>query len=277
MSQKFALKSHNHLSNWNNSLSKLRNDTEFTDVTLISEDKVKFSAHKVLLSSCSSVFKFILEGHNNVNPLLYLGGVSSEYLKFILDYIYYGEVILLHEHLDGFLESAKKLEIDGLMESMDHEINHQKEQIKYHESDHSKTLTNDAPNTPERQYIKVHGDFMKQEETIKYHESEQFQALDEDAPVIPKRQYTKSSDTAKIDVSSMNSEELAEKRKDLCQKIDGMFICRECEYVTKDKSNLNKHIEGQHFVGLVYKCKHCNLEFSLQNTLRHHKSIAHRK
>ena len=118
---------------------------------------------------------------------------------------------------------------------------------------------------------------MKQEETIKSHESEQFQALDEDAPVIPKRQYTKSSDTAKIDVSSMNSEELAEKRKDLCQKIDGMFICRECEYVTKDKSNLNKHIEGQHFVGLVYKCKHCNLEFSLQNTLRHHKSIAHRK
>ena len=104
MSEKFCLKWNDYLSNWNRSLSELRNDTDLADVTLISEDKVKFSAHKVILSSCSNILKFILKGNtNNPNPLLYLGGVSSVNLKFILDYIYHGEVnILMNKSLNLF-------------------------------------------------------------------------------------------------------------------------------------------------------------------------------
>ena len=93
----------------------MRKDSDFTDVTLISEDKVKFSAHKLLLSSCSNMFKFILKDNIHTNPLLYLGGVSSQNMGFILDYIYYGEVNIYQEHLDSFLESAQKLEISGLI------------------------------------------------------------------------------------------------------------------------------------------------------------------
>ena len=55
MSKKFALKWPDSQSTWRNSLSTLRNDTEFADVTLISEDKIKFSAHKVLPAACSSI------------------------------------------------------------------------------------------------------------------------------------------------------------------------------------------------------------------------------
>ena len=47
MSEKFALKWNDYQSNWNKSLPQLRKDTDFADVTLISEDKVKFLAHKV--------------------------------------------------------------------------------------------------------------------------------------------------------------------------------------------------------------------------------------
>ena len=102
MSEKFSLKWNDFQSNWNQSLSKLRNETEFADVTLISEDKVKFLAHKVLLSSCSNVFKMILKENINANPLLYLGGVSAVNLGFLLDYIYHGEVNLFQEQLDSF-------------------------------------------------------------------------------------------------------------------------------------------------------------------------------
>ena len=115
MSEKFALKWNDYQTNWNTSLSQLRKDTDFADVTLISDDKVKFSAHKVLLSSCSNMFKFILKENNNANPLLYLGGISSMNLEFILDYIYDGEVKIYQEQLDSFLEGAKKLEIKGLI------------------------------------------------------------------------------------------------------------------------------------------------------------------
>ena len=72
-------------------------------------------AHKILLSSCSETFKFILKESNQAQSILYLSGVNSVNLKFILDYIYYGEVNLFQEQLESFLESAEKLEIQGLV------------------------------------------------------------------------------------------------------------------------------------------------------------------
>ena len=115
MSEKFSLKWNDYQTNWNKALYDLRKDTDFADVTLISDDKVKFSAHRILLSSCSNLFKFILKGNVQTNPLLYLSGVNSQNLGFILDYIYYGEVNIYQNQLDSFLESAQKLEIEGLL------------------------------------------------------------------------------------------------------------------------------------------------------------------
>ena len=114
MSQKFSLEWNDYHSNWTQSLSELRNDQESGDVTLISEDKVKFTAHKIILSSCSKMFKFILKGNIHANPLMFLSGVSSVNLGFILDFIYFGEVNLEKEQLNDFLESAKRFEIEGL-------------------------------------------------------------------------------------------------------------------------------------------------------------------
>ena len=93
----------------------MRKGTDFADVTLISEDKVKFSSHKIILSSCSNMFKLILNENVHANPLLYLGGVSSQNIGLILDYIYYGEVNIYQEQLDSFFECAQKLEISGLI------------------------------------------------------------------------------------------------------------------------------------------------------------------
>ena len=115
MSDKFSLKWNDYSSNWNKSLFKLRENSAFADVTLITDDKIKLSAHRILLSSCSNVFDFILKDSNQANPLLYLSGINSTNLGFILDYIYKGEVNLYQEQLDSFLGSAEKLEIEGLL------------------------------------------------------------------------------------------------------------------------------------------------------------------
>ena len=94
MSEKFSLKWNDFQSNWNKAINNLHKDTDFADVTLISDDKVKFSAHKILLSNSSNMFKFILKGTNQNNSLLFLRGVSSKNLGFILEYIYQGVVNL---------------------------------------------------------------------------------------------------------------------------------------------------------------------------------------
>ena len=115
MTEKFSLKWNDYQSNWNRAINDLHKDTDFADVTLISDDKVKFSAHKIVLSSCSSMFKFILKGNTHGNSMLFLGGVNSINLGFILEYIYQGEVNLYQEQVESFLESAQGLKIEGLL------------------------------------------------------------------------------------------------------------------------------------------------------------------
>ena len=126
MSEKFSLKWNDYQLNWNRSLSELRNTYDLSDVTLISDDKVKFPAHKIILSACSNMFKFIFKDNTHANPLLYLGGVSSVHLGFILDYMYNGEVKLFPEQLDSFLQSAQQLEVEGLLSDNMDNLNEEK-------------------------------------------------------------------------------------------------------------------------------------------------------
>ena len=249
MSEKFALKWNDYQSNWNSSLSELRKDSDFTDVTLISDDKVKFSAHKVVLSSCSNMLKFILKENNNANPLLYLGGVSSVNLGYILDYIYHGKVNLFQEQLDSFLESAQKLEIKGLIgqEGMADET-HRENEI-----------------------------YQEEENVIPSADTKHLARINDNKEVITRRQYRRptNNDASKIDVTTFTPEEIEEKIKELHQRIDGVWTCMVCDYTSTKSTNVRKHVE-KHMDGLSYSCDLCDKEFRLINTLNSHKSIVHR-
>ena len=246
MLEKFALKWNDYHSNWNKSLSHLRKDTDFADVTLISDDKVKFSAHQVLLSSCSNMFNFILKENNNANPLLYLGGVSSVNLGYILDYIYHGEVNLFQEQLDTFLESAQKLEIEGL-------------------------IGQEGVGKLEEETYNIENTNFQEEENIPQ-EAKSLVRSNDNQKVISRRQYARPANN---DVTSFTSEEIEEKIKELYQKVDGEWTCIICDYSSKFKANVRKHVE-KHMDGLSYSCNLCNKEFRLINSLNCHKSMVHK-
>ena len=113
--EKFSLKWNDFDSNASKTFRNLRKEEHFFDVTLISDDESKLSAHRVVLSSCSSFFKSILRITSNSNPVIYLSGVNSQNLGFMLDYMYQGEVQIFQEQLEDFLSVAQKLKIDGLI------------------------------------------------------------------------------------------------------------------------------------------------------------------
>ena len=62
-----------------------------SDVTLVSDDKIPFFAHKYVLSASSPVFKTVLLNKSQSNPLIYLRGVIHQELESILQFIYLGE------------------------------------------------------------------------------------------------------------------------------------------------------------------------------------------
>merc|ERR1712189_96840 len=116
MSEKISFKWNDFHSNITLAFSQFQKNTNFQDVTLISDDHKQISAHRVILSAGSGYFNNVLSGNAHSHPLLCLDGINSSELNSVLDFIYTGELQLYHEDLDRFLTVAKKLQLQGLEE-----------------------------------------------------------------------------------------------------------------------------------------------------------------
>ena len=113
MAEKLSLKWNDFQDNVLNSFGSLREDTNFTDVTLVSQDGQQFELHKVVLVSSSLFFKHLLTRNKHPHPLIYLRGVRSEELAAMMDFLYQGEANLLQNGLDSFLVFAEELQLKG--------------------------------------------------------------------------------------------------------------------------------------------------------------------
>ena len=119
--EKLSLKWNDFHENVLQSFSMLRKDQDFHDITLVCDDENVVHAHRTVLSASSDFLRNILKKADHSNSMMYLIGVQSKELNYILDYIYEGEVKLYQEELNNFLSAAKKLKIDGLIEALDYE------------------------------------------------------------------------------------------------------------------------------------------------------------
>ena len=89
-------------SNIHNTFFHLKEEKDFSDVTLVCADG-KVEAHKVILSACSPFFQRILKENPHTHPLIYLKGVKFTDLESILQFIYLGKVEVLTSNIDVFL------------------------------------------------------------------------------------------------------------------------------------------------------------------------------
>ena len=92
----------------------LREDKEFTDVTLACEDGQQVEAHKVVLISSSPFFLNLLKRNKHPHPLVYMRGLKYENLLSMVDFLYHGEANVYQENLDTFLAMADELQLKGL-------------------------------------------------------------------------------------------------------------------------------------------------------------------
>ena len=113
-SEKFCLKWNDFKENTNNAFISLRNDTDFTEITLTCEDGNHIEAHKVILALSSPFFLNLLKRNKHPHPIIYMRGMKSEDLVAIIDFLYYGEANIDHANLDNFLNIVEELQLKGL-------------------------------------------------------------------------------------------------------------------------------------------------------------------
>ena len=87
---KFCLNLKEFANNVKVSWQELQIEKDFCDVTLASENK-QIKAHKIVISSCSSVLRNILKSNPTPHPFIYLRKVKYGDLQNLLNFMYQGE------------------------------------------------------------------------------------------------------------------------------------------------------------------------------------------
>ena len=227
MSEKFNLKWNDFQSVVSQSFSVLRREEDFFDVTLVSDDEIQISAHKLVLSACSGFFKSILKRNSHSHPLLYLSGVDSKSLGFVLDYIYHGEVQVYQHELDLFLDIAQKLKIKGL-ESEDREEPHIQKEEYYKESSSLVDAKDESTTDISKEKIVALTDMSAADETIK--------ALLE-----------KIRGGHRCRVCDHFNKDRRDAMEHVEKHIEGLsYSCQFCDRTFRRKRSLRSHVTSQH-------------------------------
>ena len=120
--EKYCLRWNDFESNISSSFKELRDEKDLFDIWLSCDNgQVELPAHKLILSACSGVLKHLLRRKSGSgvrggcsSHVLYLRGVQSQDLEYILNFMYNGEVSLAQDQLNSFLAVAEDLQIKGL-------------------------------------------------------------------------------------------------------------------------------------------------------------------
>ena len=128
--QIFPLKWNKFQDSVNTAFGRLREDNDFTNVTLACEDGQLMEAHKVILAASSPFFDQLLRMTKHAHPLIYMRGVTAEVLSPIIDFLYSGEANVQQENLESFLSLALELNLEGLKEQHYDEVKEEEVDIK---------------------------------------------------------------------------------------------------------------------------------------------------
>jgi len=115
---KILLKWESFQSNIWQSFQDVKDDSDFSDVTLVCEDGTIFEVHRVIIAVSSGFFNRILRKVKNSHPLVYMKGMKGHEAQAVVDFIYMGEVTISEEELDSFLDIAKELDLKGINEKI---------------------------------------------------------------------------------------------------------------------------------------------------------------
>ena len=311
MNDKYNLSWDNFKTGASDTFKSLIDDTDFLDVTIACDDGSSVKAHKVILSSASSVLKKILTNNPHQHPLIYLKGMEQSHLLSILQFIYLGQVEIVQEELNGFMATAIELNIKGLnnMNQKDQQEikkTDMENRDTLHKQDALKNDTKKMKHISDEDKIDVIEDVIKDEEITEFktryfpiaptknnavemspnarrnvdNESDKFQ-IDIKRFVTEKRSICEQNpnfENQNVKQESCKSPRDYPKIKNDHAGVDlsrlKKFSCDQCEYRTHNMGHMKKHKLGIH-EGVKYPCNYCGSRYTTPDNLRAHRNKMH--
>jgi len=255
MSEKLCLQWNDFRENVNSAFGSLRNDKEFTDLTLACEDGQQMEAHKVILASSSPFFQKILQKSKHPHPLIYLRGYQSKDFVSILDFLYFGEANVYQEDLNSFLAIAEEIQLKGLTAQTTTELIEEQENPNHNRNDEAKKSTS-------RQMMNLKANAPNTSTSV----------------AIPSEM---SADLKALDVKVKSMMEKGQKMIPDGKQANGtpkQAISRICKVCGKEglMNVILYHIESNHLEGICIPCGLCDKTFSSRNALNCHKNKSHK-
>ena len=260
MSEKLCLQWNDFKENVNNAFGRLREDKEFTDVTLACEDGQQMEAHKVILAASSPFFEKIFQRNKHAHPLIYLKGFQLQDLVSILDFLYFGEANVFQENLDSFLLIAEELKLKGLTRQASSDLLGKDEQSSNLEQG-NKNKESLKKLTPNKHSVRNAPEVVSQALVIQNQFSEaELEALDEKVKSLMERSLNR------IPHGQMANGTLKYEKASICK------VCgKEGRY-----HHIIQHIETNHLDGISIPCDHCDKAFSSRLGIEKHISKVHK-
>ena len=270
MDNKLLIKSKTFSCGVLSSFQELKDNKDFSDVTLVSDDEFEFFAHKLVLSSSSTFFKNILMKYMNPHPMLYLGGVTSSTVAKIIDFVYHGEVEVQENEINSFLKVAAKFKLQGLEDFDDNDRIEVLEEIKNKGNDETENNYHGLEDIDDNERIESVDDIKNNDET----ETDYKKKIDLSSSIVQNFEKITSIKQEEIpgDTKISDIEEAINK---LMAKFDGGYVCGVCKKVEKHKGHLMAHIERHHVKGLVFTCSICEEKFDNRIKRKYHLKKCH--
>ena len=232
----------------------LRQDKDFTDVTLACEDGQQMAAHKIVLTSFSPLFMNLLKSNKHQHPLVYIRGMKSEDLAAIIDFLYLGDANIYQDKLDSFLTIANELQLKGFTREPENSAYNEIENDLKGESLHQETQNlqrTEQPNTDINLFCQTD-------------------------KILSLVKATVSDDPTQLD-EQINS--LMEATESFVTRKSGQrnkaFICKVCRKEA-EFTDLKRHIESFHISGMTHSCEICGKISTTRKGMKMHFLREHR-
>ena len=251
MSEKLCLQWNDFQDNVKTAFGNLREDKDFTDVTLACEDGQQLEAHKAILAASSPFFQRLLERNNHPHPLVYMRGLKSEDLLAIVDFLYCGEANVYQENIDSFLAIAEELQLKDLVGKNDEKVKHFVDDEKP-ESQMPKPITKPSiSNGPKNTFKNANVTETNNTVALSGHFSGDLEEPEER-------------------VRSM----MEKSQNNYANGLQKAHICKVCGKEGAGNA-IKDHIEANHLEGIVLPCNKCEKTFRCRNSFRKHMQKDH--